>query len=120
MGSCRALALGGALALLVSPGGAGLGRLFASADACGCHLGAACPRCQARRAHEGGRKPCPCGLEQQRAPSSPAPLSEASIDPMCLGPALAIEVVPRAPAFGTPHAIVAVWSPAVPRRPPRA
>jgi hypothetical protein len=115
----RALALVGALSLVLSPGAVGLLRAFASLDTCGCNMGADCPMCKARRAHDKKNADCPCRLQQRAPPDEQAQSEAPSLDPACLAQLR----TPPAPAprewSSLPQAFVSSWSPQVPHPPPR-
>ncbi len=116
----RALALFGALSLVLSPGAVGLLRAFASLDPCGCNMGADCPMCKARRAHDNKKNAnCPCRL-QQHAPAEQVQSETPPLDLACLGELVA----PSAPAprewSSLPQSLLTSWSPQVPHPPPRA
>jgi hypothetical protein len=116
----RALALAGALSLVLSPGAVGLVRAFASLDACGCDMGPDCPMCKARRAHDKKNASCPCRLQRQ-APTGEQAQSEApSLDPACLAELLTPPVAAPSEWASLPLEFLSSWSPQVPHPPPRA
>ena len=120
----RGLALVGAVCLVLSPGGGGLGRALAAIDVCGCNMGADCPMCKARRLREkreaDASRNCPCRLQQASGGGQGLAADAPSFDPvdrLALAPMAVAErdrwrsVSARAPEG---------WAPRVPRRPPRA
>jgi hypothetical protein len=116
----RALALLGALSLVLSPGAVGLLRAFASLDPCGCNMGADCPMCKARRAHDKKNANCPCRLQQQAPVDEQAQSEAPSLDPACLAELIVPPAVAPREWSNLPQTFLDSWSPQVPHPPPRA
>jgi hypothetical protein len=116
----RALALFGALSLVLSPGAVGLLRAFASLDACGCNMGADCPMCKARRAHEKKGAGCPCQLQRQAPTGEQAQGEAPSPDPIAVADVLTPPAAATRTWASLPRAFLSSWFPPVETPPPRA
>lgn len=117
----RALALVGALSLVLSPGAVGLLRAFDSLDPCGCHMGADCPMCKARRARDDKKSAgCPCQLRQQSPVGEQVQSEAPSLDPACLVELVTSPAAAPREWSSLPQRFLTNWSPQVPHPPPRS